>query len=879
MIKGTVCVSQILLLVLALAGSIYSLKPTQKRILVAICCCVAIFSLLALKFTQTFCVIEEEITITALNKKCDESRGTEIDISNLRVDGSIIASYDFVSGNWYKIGSHYAWRPPEDTRWDGTASDSITLKVPVGWARSIQFYSTASRGYAAIEKPNGTKEIVNTYSKETETYSCEIGRSATALLLLQGTVNILSYALILGALTGLFIWGIKKESAGEKPEGPCKKREVQPALNSKRQWIKSGLFACILAILVAIFSVANLRDRLKTEALILATGEQTESMPITEGEPYTQIFTANGTFNQIQLRFCSYGRENRSSTTIRLVNDATGALLESWEIENDSISKNAIKFSLNEDQSKGVYRLIVEGHNPDAETSIGIYLQDKSVYNGELFVSENPHNKNISIGLYQETNLGFFLLAGILTAAIICAWLAYVLLFIRRQELWKTAFALILAFGCVYLAVFPAGCINDSWRHYLTAYQYSNDLLGVAESNAGTVMMRKDDCDEFLRYRGLPRTASIATYYEEFDEFSMWCQSNALTDCGEKSLPVYSDSSAVSEIAYFPQVLGLTLGRVLSLGTIPCIFLARFFQLLSVAALVSVAIQIIPSQKEILLLIALLPIFLQQITAFSYDGIAFGTAFLFIAICMKLIQQTEKISVSDYALLIITTFGLCACRGGMYIFLLILFALIPHCVLRTFSKIYLSGMGMFIVLSFFGKVYLGTSSMGGTSTLTFGSPFQHPIRVGLHFISSVIENIDLYWSGSFGQQMGWSESLVPHFVAYGFMILALIASLNNDYNHVQTLSKKARVIYLLPVVMTLGICLGAMYFGESERATKWNIWGVQGRYFIPVMPLIFFQAQNQYVVMKKNIRPAVICAFCAWETIEIFYLMRAFLMR
>ncbi len=877
MIKATVGLSQILLLIFAGAGSIYCLKLKSKKSIAVCCCCLIVFSLLALKFNQTFVKVSDEIIIIAQNEKCEESRGTEVDISNLRIDGDVIKSYNITNGHWYDHLDRYSWRPPEDSRWDGTATNSITIKVPVGWERSIQFQGNKWRGYVTVEKPDGTTETFDTYAPEVKIYSCEIGQSDTKLLLLQGVADISSYALILGLLTTLFVWGIKKEGTIEKSERQSKRGEVRPTSGSKRQWVWSGVFAGALAILLAIFSVANLQGRLKTDALILATGDQIESEPITAGAPYTQVFTANGTFNQIRLRFCTYGRENTASTTVQLVDDATEAVLGSWEIENASVSKDVVRLSLQEAQNKGVYRLVVEGHNPDEKTSIGIYLQEKSVYNGELFVSESLHDKDISIGLYQETNLGIYRLVCVLVAAVICAWLACVLLFIRKLELWKSAFVLVMGFGCVYLAIFPAGCINDSWKHYVTAYQCSNQILGITESETGTVMMRKDDCDEFIRYRNLSQKASITTYFEEFDEASLLCRNQTLMDCGENSLIIRSKNAA-SSIAYFPQILGLTLGRILSLGTIPCMFLARFLQLFSVAVMVSAAIKIIPSKKEILLLIALLPIFLQQVTAFSYDGIAFGLAFLFISVCMKLAIQTEKISVSSYAFLVIAVFGLCACRGGMYIFLLFLLTLIPKRVLSTLSKLYLLGGGIFVVLSLYGRTYLGVSSGGNTDTLTFGPPLQHPIKLGLQFISSIIENIDIYWSGSFGQQMGWSEGIIPHFIAFGFMVMQLIVSLDDSHEE-SPLGVKTRVIYLLPVLLTLGFCLGTMYLAESSRATEWNIWGVQGRYFLPVMPLVFFQVQNRSVVLARNVRPTIICAFCAWETIEIFYLMRTFVMR
>lgn len=880
MIKLTVNVVQLTLLILIMAGAIRCLKLKQKTTIALCCCCLVIFSLVSLKFTQEFAGLKEEITITAENEACAESRGKEVDIQNLRVDGELITTFDIVQGNWYINSRRYSWRPPEDSRWDGTATESIILKIPVGWARSIQFHGNSWRGYVTVEKPDGTAETMNTYSAEGQIYSCQIGKSDTKLLLLNGIIHIFSYAAILCLLSGLFVWIVRKSGLKESVEKQTEEVAECKKFNLKKRWLLSILLTGVLALLIAVCAVANLRGRVRTDAVVLASAAQSESAPITASDRYVQTFTSNGTFNQIQLQFCSYGRENRSNTTVQLVHCATGDVLEQWEIDNSHVGKDAVSFSLQNELSKGDYQLVLEGHNPDQETSIGIYLQDKNVYSGELQISGEEQKQNISIGLYQKTNLGYVMLTVVLSAAVLCTWIAFVLIFIWKPALWKIAFLLNICFGCVYLAIFPAGCVNDSWRHYVTAYQYSNDLLGIEPSMAGTVMMRKEDCEEFLRYRGLDRAGGLSTYFEEVDELSLWCQDNTLSDCGEWSL---TTGSAASSIAYFPQTLGLTLGRIFSLGTIPCMFLARFLQLLTVAAMVSAAVKWIPTGKEMLLLIALLPIFQQQITAFSYDGIAFGLTFLWISIWAKLSTKTDRISVSDFICFLMSAIGLCACRGGMYIFLLILLAIIPRQVLGRGAKSFLFGTGIFTALTFFGATYFGTSAnVSGKSDLIWGSPLQHPIDVCLHFISSMIENIDIYWSGSFGQQMGWSQGLVPHFVAFGFMVMLLAVSLadcNRDGACTGALDVKARIVCLLPVILVLGFCLGSMYVIEAHRSTKWSIWGVQGRYLIPVMPLVFFQVKSRFVVMRENIRPAIVYTFCIWEVVEIFYLMRTFLMR
>lgn len=134
---------------------------------------------------------------------------------------------------------------------------------------------------------------------------------------------------------------------------------------------KSVILASCLAILLAVFAVSNLRDRINTDAVILVPAKHAETMQITEHEHYVQT---NGTFNRIRLYFYSYDRANKLSTTIHLTDYEIGNVLESWEIDNSSVGNEEVELKLNKKLSKGTYRLVFEGHNSNPETSIGIYL-------------------------------------------------------------------------------------------------------------------------------------------------------------------------------------------------------------------------------------------------------------------------------------------------------------------------------------------------------------------------------------------------------------------------------------------------------------------------------------------------------------------------
>lgn len=649
----------------------------------------------------------------------------------------------------------------------------------------------------------------------------------------------------------------------------------------RNKWLLSFVALVGISLIVLLFASSNLHSRVKTKAQILIPQAEKVSDPISSRTIYDQEFVSRGTFNQIQLFFTPFARSNEGTTKVELIDGNTNLSIGSWSFENaKNITDEPILLDLDgNDLNKGIYRLKISSDNSNPDTSIGIFLQKGDIYEGELRVGDNIQESDISIGLYQKTYIGYFLLIGILAFSLICLWGAFVLLFIRKTDLWKVSIFLLMSFGMTYLFIFPSGTVNDTWRHYATVYEYSNELMGLPKGDSGTVRMRKSDWDTFVRYRGLAnRNACIDQYFDEFDEFSWLCIDEALVESDIKSLSM-ANNTASSVVAYFPQIIGLTIGRLFSMGAIPCIFLSRLLQLICVALLIGLSVKIIPIGKEILLFLSLTPIFLQQVTAFSYDGMAFCFAFLFISLCTKLKLEKKIVYAEDYIVLLLSTIGVCACRGGMYAVLLTLLFMIPNSNLDLRKKYFIWFVGIITTLAFYGNSYLNiTSSAGNENVLNLGSPFEHPVRIGMLFVSSLVENIDVYVGGMFGQQMGWNQSIIPFSLIFILILLTIVVSLSSD-SAPTSFSAKDRVILFLPILFILGIALLSMYIGENHRATAWNIWGVQGRYFIPVLPLAFFQVQNRSIVLKKDIRKIIIYLFCNMEVLSTFSLLRIYLIR
>ncbi|MEI3525097.1 MAG: DUF2142 domain-containing protein [Eubacteriales bacterium] len=95
-------------------------------------------------------------------------------------------------------------------------------------------------------------------------------------------------------------------------------------------------------------------------------------------------------------------------------------------------------------------------------------------------------------------------------------------------------------------------------------------------------------------------------------------------------------------IVYLPAILGMTLARLLHLGTVPMLLLARWCSLLFFALMTYFGMKKLPFGKITLFLLAILPMNLQQCTSFSYDAVITGVIFLYICYCIALTYEERN---------------------------------------------------------------------------------------------------------------------------------------------------------------------------------------------------------------------------------------------
>ena len=137
---------------------------------------------------------------------------------------------------------------------------------------------------------------------------------------------------------------------------------------------------------------------------------------------------------------------------------------------------------------------------------------------------------------------------------------------------------------------------------------------------------------------------------------------------------------------YFPQALGMFIGKMLNSSPVTLLYVGRIFNLLFAIVIIFFAIRTAPFFKWILFLLALMPMTLYLCASLSKDAMIISLSFLLIALFLRFAyDQQNKISTKDIVIIFIVSFLLAASRS-VYAILIGMFLLIPLSRIGSFKK-------------------------------------------------------------------------------------------------------------------------------------------------------------------------------------------------
>jgi uncharacterized membrane protein len=409
---------------------------------------------------------------------------------------------------------------------------------------------------------------------------------------------------------------------------------------------------------------------------------------------------------------------------------------------------------------------------------------------------------------------------------------------------------ILLVFGVPMIVLIPPGAGYDEEDHLVRVWELSTFSLIPGQMSPQELKYPTVFRDFAYRQQGSGGLID-ADFWHSYTRAAIYERGFVRREIDTKS--VYSPALLL------PQTLTMRVfGRGARLPALIVFDLCRLAGLLSYLGLVWLAIRLIPFGKWILLVLAVSPMALFQAATLTPDATSNGIGFLFIAGCLRL-ARVEEIKGRETGSLILLIFLLFLAKLNLIPLILLPFLLMPPSQF-TSRKFYVFLIAITLALFLvevagwnwiasrnFESLLLEEANPKAQLLYILGHPFAFLQTVLRDFAANGLLYVQ-GWINGYGYYY-WTP---PAMISFLFL-LSLVTVLFADSTSEQV-SKKFRVVFLLVFVAGYLATIVSMYTSFAQVGSD-QIFGVQGRYFIP-LALPLFLALSSLLSKKKFAVPA-----------------------
>lgn len=285
-----------------------------------------------------------------------------------------------------------------------------------------------------------------------------------------------------------------------------------------------------------------------------------------------------------------------------------------------------------------------------------------------------------------------------------------------------------------------------------------------------------------------------------------------------------------------------------------------------------------PFGKVFLLIAAILPMTMQQVVSYNYDSVLIGICFLTIAYLLNLICTKRMVKWWDWLIM-----------GGMAIAIasIKLVYLPVFCLALAIPREKFGGTkkkiigGAWIVFICIGTLLVtrlatissytiaaGTTTSGAVEKMTIPYCLDH-LWITIQMVYRTFEReFTHYLPEMIASPLGWLEVEIPDILVLGFVLVLLLSVVNfQDTGRRIQYGVQLNAIFVALVVIALIMVATLSWTPVSSGV----IVGIQGRYFLPVLPLAVLMLENNVLVMRKSISNYLILSTIYLQCMSIYF--------
>lgn len=618
-------------------------------------------------------------------------------------------------------------------------------------------------------------------------------------------------------------------------------------------------FISIIAIIAMAIYALEVSDKLYNTSENIETDNYIKNIKV-ETIIEQKILSNQNNFERVDIDFEPFKDEygNFSEVTIG-INDENGNLIKEEKISRNYIRENStyeFKFKKQKNSEGKIYTLYIKYEPQNSNETVDKFfsVRYKSMENTEQISKNHDSLENFTVDgqevkgilgireYYLNNNKLIFFIVITLAITVYVIFISIYLRYRKDIKVEKIFLYTVPVICLFYIIAMPTFKNHDELYHWYRSYEVSigKFMEGIDGDTLGTIM------PESVGKAATDDWQSI-TYGKVKENLGLELEK-------ENTALLYSETSAVySFVQYIPQAIGIFITRIFTDKVLLLAYGGRIINMVFSIILIYFAIKKIPFGKKILLLLSFIPIAIEGFSSLSPDAMTISMAFFYIAYILSLAFSKENHIIDGKKIAILTVLSvIMAMCKIVYLPLILLLFIIPKEKFKNEKKIkniFIIG-AIAVVLNLIWLMVAGiylSHFREGDSSIQVISILTNPIKYLQNCLYTVNLNGQDYIYSMFGGELGWGElvqlnSTVPYILCF---ILIWITITDQTIKDKFKLYQKVWIT--IAAIAVVGLIFTSLYVQWTTIGSD-SVLGIQGRYFIPILPLVALLIGSQLKV-------------------------------
>lgn len=318
----------------------------------------------------------------------------------------------------------------------------------------------------------------------------------------------------------------------------------------------------------------------------------------------------------------------------------------------------------------------------------------------------------------------------------------------------------------------------------------------------------------------------------------------------EREFKSFWNTAVYAPISYAPQALGIFVARLFSNNLWIIFYSGRLFNVICITILFYYAIKISPSGKEMIYLIAMIPMNLHEVVSYSPDGMLLAIICFIVSLVMYLRYiDKKKLTIWQYILI----YCLIVCitlYKVIYLPICLTFLLIPYQRFGSKKKFVMHGIIAAVIALCMAIGWLTitddfvVSQNSSDIRLQLNYIIHNPFEYYMIFVRTVYENSEAWIMTMLGSALGWLD--IP--ISGGLLLCyfgILLYTIVYQKGQITISANFERIICFVEIILQFCLLLTTEYLSWTPVRNQ-IIWGIQGRYLLPMLIYIYYMRSANY---------------------------------